>query len=684
MMNHPPRRRYVGVLALLLSWLAPVAPAQGLLEALQSPNPESDGDFGYSVAGVPDVDGDGFGDLLIGASSENGGAPDAGRAYLFSGASGALLHTLTSPNPETNGRFGAWANGVSDVDGDGFGDLLVGAPFEDGGAPDAGRAYLFSGASGALLHTLASPSPESPGRFGTGVAGVPDADGDGFGDLLVGAKFEDGGAADAGRAYLFSGASGALLHTLASPSPEAFGRFGTGVAGVPDADGDGFGDLLAGAPFEDGGATDAGRAYLFSGATGALLHTLASPNAAFDGRFGVSVSGVSDTDGGGFGDLLVGARSENGGAPDAGRAYLFSGASGALLHTLTSPNPNFAGNFGFDVSEVPDADGDGFGDLLVGAFTESGGAIDSGRAYVFSGATGTLLAGLVSPNPKFDGFFGFGVSGVPDANGDGRGDFLIGAYEETGGVFSAGRAYLFTGGDAPPRYELEVTPLSSLTVAPGGFVELSYTITNNTDEAAAGDLWAIAQRAPSGPRLTVGPIVSGTLGADEVVTGVYTQRIPEDAPAGTYTYVVNIGTFPGNPVDSDTLTVTATGTVTGSANAHTQGRPMGGAWRVTNVAGWGSAQLRHAVSAEAPSGATAYPNPFTGSTQVAFALEAPAHVRLAVFDVVGREVARLAEGQFAPGTHAMTFDGSELPSGVYLWRLDTGNAVQTGRLTLLR
>ncbi len=144
-----------------------------------------------------------------------------------------------------------------------------------------------------LLQTIGHPDPEDPndGDFrglGNTVAGVPDTNGDGRGDLLV-------GMVRSGRALLYDGATGALLLTLTSPNVENGGRFGSTVAGVPDADGDGRGDLLIGARREEPGSTpeDTGRAYLFSGATGLVLHQFDTPNGVFIEGFG-SVAGVPE------------------------------------------------------------------------------------------------------------------------------------------------------------------------------------------------------------------------------------------------------------------------------------------------------------------------------------------------------------------------------------------------------
>src|SRR5690606_16999294 len=109
-------------------------------------------------------------------------------------------------------------------------------------------------------------------------------------------------------------------------------------------------------------------AYVYSGATGALLYALASPHAGYQSWFGFAVAGVPDLDGDGRGDLLISAPAESHAAQNDGRAYVFSGATGDLLHTLTSPNPFSGGNFGGAVAGLDDLDGDGRGDLLVGAF----------------------------------------------------------------------------------------------------------------------------------------------------------------------------------------------------------------------------------------------------------------------------------------------------------------------------
>lgn len=421
--------------------------------SFSTPNPVSSGWLGYSVGGVADANGDGRGDVIAGAPGETVSAiSGAGRAYFYSGATGSTLTTLQSPNITAGGNFGRSVAGVPDVNGDGRGDILVGAPVESpSGLAGAGRAYLFSGSTYSLLRTFVSPNAESGGEFGHSVAGVPDTDGDGRGDILIGARFEDPGASpsNAGRAYLFSGATGALLFTFVSPNEEASGLFGSSVAGVADLSGDGRGDVVIGAPDEDPGASpnNAGRAYVFNGATGALRNTLSSPNEeAGGGNFGFSVAGVPDLNGDNRGDIVVCAPDDDPDPTptDCGAAYLHSGSTGTRLKTFISPHPEDSGQFGDCAAGVPDVNGDTFGDIIIGARFENPGSAPNGagRAYLFSGANPyRLMRVFVSPTEEDSGSFGAAVAGVPDIDGSGGGDVVVGARQE--GPISEGRAHLY-------------------------------------------------------------------------------------------------------------------------------------------------------------------------------------------------------------------------------------------------
>jgi hypothetical protein len=661
--------------SLLVGIVALPAQAQVLLHTLASPTPETDGAFGWSVSGVPDLDGDGVMDLFVGAYREDAGSiGDEGKAYVYSGASGVLLHTLISPDPQGGAWFGRAVAGVEDTDGDGRGDLLVGVEFENhGGLSSAGRAYVFSGASGALTHTLVSPNAQTAGHFGGAVSGVPDVNGDGRSELLVAAPFE---ASSAGRVYLYDGATGTPYRMMVSPHPSGGDRFGWSLAGVPDVNGDGRADILVGAPYESSisGQGWAGQAYVFSGHNGTLLHTLTSPKEEYDGRFGDSVSGVSDVDGDGRGDLLVGAPNEDGGAEDAGRAYLFSGATGTLLYALASPNAERWGRFGNALSGVPDVDGDGRGDLLLGVRWEQPDA--SGRTYVFSGRSGAPLRTLESPNASYAGYFGNAVAGVQDVDGDERGDLLIGASgEDSAGVSDAGRVYLFSGASPPlVQLTLSATALNSPVTKPG-HLRFGVSLTNLTPSPLRGDLCleVVAPDATTYSRLIED---NRTLGGSRTTIRRYAVGVGASAPLGTYHATVSALGDGGTVAASTDFTFEVVALEALIPREVTEAGVLGEVMVLNGAAGPGSAGPDVLVEV--------FPNPAIDQITLALGLAEPAEVRVSIHNVLGREVAVVHERPLAAGRHEVAFDGTRLPAGVYVVRVEAEGAVAVRTVTLVQ
>lgn len=432
--------------------LAQAAAAQ--TTTLYTAHPEDGGGFGTVVASVPDTNGDGIADIVVGAFNQQVGTVlGAGRVTIHSGANGAILKVLVSPNKETLGWFGGAVAGVPDITGDGRGEVLVGAYNEiNTGSPESGigRAYLFNGATGQYIRTITSPNAEVGGAFGRAVAGLGDVTGDGKGDLVISGYREDPNAAptDAGRVYIFNGATGALYKTLVAPGQSTGGLFGVAVAAMPDATGDGKPDIVIGASGENPAGLDgAGRVYIFNGVTGVYHKILISPNKEAGGRFGSAVSGVADTNGDSLGDVIIGASFETqSGIDNAGRAYLFSGGAGTLLRTYYAGAPEAGDLFGSAVAGVPDCNGDSRGDVAIGAaHADPGGApSDAGRAYIFSGANGAFLRSMNSPAQEAGAAFGNSIAGIADVNNNGKGDVIVGCpFENTPTIDDVGRAYLF-------------------------------------------------------------------------------------------------------------------------------------------------------------------------------------------------------------------------------------------------
>ena len=430
----PQKWGWVVVLATFALWLgtAPPAGAQCTHGIFYTFDGEAAGDrFGYSVSGAGDVNNDGYDDLIVGAYRNEEGGYRAGRAYVYSGQAGNLLYTFTG---EADSDWFGWSvSGAGDVNNDGHDDLIVGAYGNDSGDDSAGRAYVYSGKTGDTFYTFTGDSLGD--WFGFSVSGAGDVNNDGYDDVIVGARKNDAGGHCAGRAYVYSGETGALLYTFTGEADNDV--FGSSVSGGGDVNNDGYDDLIVGAHLNDAGGINAGRAYVYSGQTGGLLYTFTGESV--NDEFGYSVSGAGDVNSDGYADLIVGARYNNAGGDSAGRAYVYSGQTGNLLYTFTG---EAAGNrFGISVSGAGDVNDDGHDDLIVGAHKNDTGGSSAGRAYVYSGQTGKLI--YIFTGQTGGDWFGVSVSGAGDTDGDGNDDLIVGAYGNDTGGSDAGRAYVF-------------------------------------------------------------------------------------------------------------------------------------------------------------------------------------------------------------------------------------------------
>ena len=295
--------------------------------------------------------------IVIGQDAATIGAnASAGAVHVYDAATRTLLRTLSEPSPNRTGWFG---EGVATA-----GDYILAGAY---GRSQA--AHLFDAATGALLHSFAPAAPDTSDNYGFNVAVSAT-------HSLVGAFGADGPVAEAGRAYLYDNVSGALAQEFVSPDPQFGGWFGADVALSP-------GMALVGAVHEGGaaGVNDSGAAYLFDTADGALLRSFYNPDPeAFD-YFGNSVA-LDD------GFALIGAHGDEAAGVNAGAAYLFDAATGALLHRLSAPETDDYDQFGFDVALAD-------GKALVGAYTRDGGV---GAAYLFDALTGELLQSFTNPD----------------------------------------------------------------------------------------------------------------------------------------------------------------------------------------------------------------------------------------------------------------------------------------------
>lgn len=381
---------------------------------------EGDGvtdEFAFSVAGAGDVNADGVPDLIVGADRDDNGFTDSGRATVYSGADGSVLHVFDGAG--TSAHFGTSVAAVGDVNADGCDDFMVGATYQP--SPLAGYAVVYSGKDGAVLHTWSAGGAD---QFGKSVVGLGDVNADGRPDVAVGAWVESVTGIQNGGAYVYSGLDGSLLYSFHGELNNDF--FGEDLAGGADVTGDGIGDLVVGARQA---SLSAGKAYVYSGADGSLVWTFTGSPFA---RLGQSLALLGDLNSDGRSEIAVGALD---------KVFVYSGIDAALLYTL---NREFQGDqFGFAIAGPGDTDGDGIPDLVAGAYGDNDSGSAAGSVRVYSGADGSVLYQV---NGRSSGaLLGFAVAAAGDVDGDGLGDFIAGACPPYHSANQTGYARVFSG-----------------------------------------------------------------------------------------------------------------------------------------------------------------------------------------------------------------------------------------------
>ena len=478
-------------LATIALAMSPVA-AQRIMQTLLG---EASGDhFGWCVARLGDLDADGHADFAVGAPFADNNGSDSGSVYVYSGRTLTLL--VRHDGPAAGDWYGTSVATAGDVDNDGTIDLLIGAPGSDQTAAEAGLIHVMSGTNRGASGPLLTRTGDTAGdHFGVSVSGGADLDFDRqLDDFAVGAPGDPEDMTALGWVRTFLGDANlgqvSTQHTLRGPTMAD--RFGHSVAVHGDVDGDGFHDLLVGAPLWDAGSqSDAGFARLYSSRQGQQLHTVIGSRRR--ANLGWSVASASQVIGGTAPEWLVGARFE----ADRGRANVINGDNGSIARShLGFVRTTW---FGTSVGNAGDIDQDGttdfiFGSPLHGAMAGAGYVEPiSGKARVVSGATGQTLFSM-------DGFshlswFGFAVSGVDDVNNDGFDDFVVGAPVANQ---STGEVHVFSGGQP----SLQAAQLA-ISTGNGGTQTL---LLNAGPQNAGAFYFLLGTLSGTRPGITFGPV----------------------------------------------------------------------------------------------------------------------------------------------------------------------------------
>ncbi len=363
----------------------------------------------------------------------------------------------TAEGDQTSAQFGYSVSSAGDVNGDGFADVLVGAIFYDNGQIDEGRAYLYYG-SASGLSTAPDWTAEGDQAYAhlgpVGAAG--DVNGDGFDDVIVGAAEYDHGQTDEGRAFVYYGSASGLSPTpnWTAESDQAYASFGILASTAGDVNADGYADVVIAARFYDNGQIDEGRVYVYHGSASGLS---ATPNWTAEGNqisanFGELVSTAGDVNGDGYADLILGAYLYDNGQTDEGQAYLYYGSATGLSATPDwMAEGNQAGAYFGYVGSAGDVNADGYADVVIGAWGYDNGQADEGRAFLYHGSASGLSAApdWTAESNQVSANFGNSVGTTTgDVNGDGYSDVLVGSRFYDHGQADEGRAFLFLGSAA--------------------------------------------------------------------------------------------------------------------------------------------------------------------------------------------------------------------------------------------
>ena len=596
---------------------------------------------GEVVSSVGDINGDGYDDFAIGASIANPNVRgSSGSVYIVYGKSdgsidfnGVELFDIVASNGDLGFRIDSGysvddqrhAISADDVNGDGYNDIIIGAPFADPNGYYSGSTYVVFGKESGFSGTIDLSDivrigdgfridGENTGDWSGDSVSAGDVNNDGYDDIIIGAPYADPSGGGSGSTYVVFGKENGFSRTMGlseldgSDGFRIDGESGGDLSGYSvsagDVNNDGYDDIIIGAAGADrngNSVSNRGASYVVFGkdddafaATMNLSELDGSNGFRINGESagdasGISVSSAGDINGDGYDDIIIGAPNADPNGSSSGSVYVVFGKESGFSRAIEPSELDGSDGFringesagyssGFSVSSAGDFNGDGYDDIIIGAhYADSNGNINSGSTYVvFGKESGFSRVIELSELDGSDGFRingesgddhgGVSVSSAGDINGDGYDDIIIGADGAARKGFNSGSSYIIYGHATSGANGITPAPANRAPVFENAPTDLS--IDENADGSAAP--------------VSVGRVVASDADAADTLTYSIVNAADQNGDSVTGFEVDGAGliTYVGTGLDAETITSV---TVTVSASDGEDSAQTSVAISVTNV-----------------------------------------------------------------------------------------------------